>query len=75
MNDELVGAEQAEIDRIILAALAEDIGDGDVTTDNTIAADSVLRGEFLPRPAAWWPAWRWRGARSSCLADASSGRC
>ncbi len=49
MNDELVGAEQAEIDRIILAALAEDIGYGDVTTDNTIAADSVLRGEFLAK--------------------------
>ncbi len=40
---------QAEIDRIIRAALAEDIGDGDVTTDNTIPEDSRLTGRFLAK--------------------------
>lgn len=41
--------DQAEIDRIIRAALAEDIGDGDVTTDNTIPEDSRLAGRFLAK--------------------------
>ena len=41
--------DQAEIDSIIRAALAEDIGDGDVTTDNTIPEDSRLAGRFLAK--------------------------
>ena len=41
----------AEIDHIIANALAEDIGDGDVTTLNTIPADAVLRGVFLAKEA------------------------
>jgi hypothetical protein len=40
---------QAEIDRIVRAALAEDIGDGDVTTDNTIPENSLLNGRFLAK--------------------------
>lgn len=40
---------QAEIDRIIRAALAEDIGVGDVTTENTIPEDSRLTGRFLAK--------------------------
>ncbi len=41
----------ALIDRIIRAALAEDIGDGDVTTLNTIPADMTLHGVFLAKEA------------------------
>ena len=41
--------DQAAIDRIIHAALAEDIGDGDVTTKNTIPKDSQLTGRFLAK--------------------------
>lgn len=41
--------DQAEIDRIIRTALAEDIGDGDVTTENTIPEDSRLAGRFLAK--------------------------
>lgn len=40
-----------EIDRIIANALAEDIGDGDVTTLNTIPPDAVLHGVFLAKEA------------------------
>ncbi len=40
---------QADIDRIVLAALAEDIGDGDVTTENTIPEDARLTGRFLAK--------------------------
>ncbi len=38
-----------EIDRVVLAALAEDIGDGDVTTENTIPEDARLTGRFLAK--------------------------
>lgn len=41
--------EQAEIDRIVLAALAEDIGDGDITTLSTIPEDLRLTGRFLAK--------------------------
>jgi nicotinate-nucleotide pyrophosphorylase (carboxylating) len=40
-----------QIDRIIANALAEDIGDGDVTTLHTIPADAVLHGVFLAKEA------------------------
>ncbi len=40
---------QAEIDRIVLAALAEDIGDGDITTLSTIPEDARLTGRFLAK--------------------------
>jgi nicotinate-nucleotide pyrophosphorylase (carboxylating) len=40
-----------DIDRIIANALAEDIGDGDVTTLNTISPDALLRGVFLAKEA------------------------
>lgn len=43
--------ELQQIDRIIANALAEDIGDGDVTTLNTIPADAVLHGVFLAKEA------------------------
>ncbi len=36
-----------QLDPIIRAALAEDLGDGDVTTLNTIPADARLSGDFL----------------------------
>ena len=36
-----------QIDPIILAALAEDLGDGDVTTLNTIPPDAAYAGDFL----------------------------
>ena len=35
------------IDAIIRLALAEDLGDGDVTTLNTIPADAAYTGDFL----------------------------
>ena len=35
------------LDRVVLAALAEDIGDGDVTTEATVAADAVGTAELL----------------------------
>jgi len=40
-----------QIDAIIANALAEDIGDGDVTTLNTVPPDAVLRGVFLAKEA------------------------
>ncbi|MBE2235338.1 MAG: carboxylating nicotinate-nucleotide diphosphorylase [Anaerolinea sp.] len=40
-----------QIDRIIANALAEDIGDGDVTTLNTVPADARLHGVFLAKEA------------------------
>lgn len=49
MIDEQGAPLQADIDRIILAALAEDIGDGDVTTENTIPEDARLTGRFLAK--------------------------
>ena len=36
-----------QVDPIILAALAEDLGDGDVTTLNTIPPDATYTGDFL----------------------------
>jgi nicotinate-nucleotide pyrophosphorylase (carboxylating) len=38
-----------ELDIIIERALAEDIGDGDVTTVNTISASATTRGEFVAK--------------------------
>ncbi|HNS01831.1 MAG TPA: carboxylating nicotinate-nucleotide diphosphorylase [Anaerolineae bacterium] len=40
-----------QIDLIIANALAEDIGDGDVTALNTVPADAVLHGVFLAKEA------------------------
>lgn len=40
-----------QIDQIIANALAEDIGDGDVTTLNTIPVDAILHGAFLAKEA------------------------
>lgn len=40
---------QFEIERIIRTALEEDIGLGDVTTDVTVAADSVARAELVAK--------------------------
>lgn len=42
-------SELAQVDAIIANALAEDIGDGDVTTLNTIPADATLHGVFLAK--------------------------
>lgn len=39
----------AALERIIAAALAEDVGDGDLTTLSTIPADARLRGVFLAK--------------------------
>jgi nicotinate-nucleotide pyrophosphorylase (carboxylating) len=49
MTDENGALPQADVDRIVLSALAEDIGDGDVTTDNTIPDDARLSGRFLAK--------------------------
>lgn len=49
MIDERGVPPQADIDRIILAALAEDIGDGDVTTENTVPENARLTGRFLAK--------------------------
>ncbi len=49
MIDEQGAPLQADIDRVVLAALAEDIGDGDVTTENTIPEDARLTGRFLAK--------------------------
>jgi nicotinate-nucleotide pyrophosphorylase (carboxylating) len=40
-----------QVDQIIRNALAEDIGDGDVTTLNTIPPDALLHGVFLAKEA------------------------
>lgn len=40
---------QSDIDRIVLAALAEDIGDGDITTLSTIPEEARLTGRFLAK--------------------------
>ncbi|HSN76058.1 MAG TPA: carboxylating nicotinate-nucleotide diphosphorylase [Anaerolineae bacterium] len=42
-------SESEQIDQIIRNALAEDIGDGDVTTLNTIPESAVLAGRFLAK--------------------------
>lgn len=42
---------QPELSRVIQRALAEDIGDGDVTTDYTIPAGARLAGHFLAKEA------------------------
>jgi nicotinate-nucleotide pyrophosphorylase (carboxylating) len=39
------------VERVVLAALAEDIGAGDVTTDATVDADAVGTGELLVKEA------------------------
>lgn len=39
------------IDDVIHYALAEDIGDGDVTTLNTVPTDAILQGVFLAKEA------------------------
>jgi nicotinate-nucleotide pyrophosphorylase (carboxylating) len=49
MIDEPGAPLQADIDRIVLAALAEDIGEGDVTTENTIPEEARLTGRFLAK--------------------------
>ncbi|NOX64057.1 MAG: carboxylating nicotinate-nucleotide diphosphorylase [Chloroflexi bacterium] len=51
MNDDerLSPEQEAELERIIARALAEDIGDGDVTTENTIPETMWLRGEFVAK--------------------------
>ena len=38
-----------EIEPILRAALAEDLGDGDVTTECTVPLESVLAGRFLAK--------------------------
>lgn len=40
---------QADIDRIVLAALAEDIGDGDITTLSTVPEELRLTGRFIAK--------------------------
>lgn len=40
-----------QLDALIRNALAEDLGDGDVTTLNTISADARLTGDFLVKAA------------------------
>ena len=44
-------SESQQIDQIIRNALAEDIGDGDVTTLNTVAETAMLTGVFLAKEA------------------------
>ena len=57
-----------QVDPIILAALAEDLGDGDVTTLNTIPPDATYTGDFLVKTpgviAGLQVAARFRGPRS-----------
>ena len=48
------------VERIVLAALAEDIGAGDVTTDATVPADAVGVGRS-PREGSRRRVWRARG--------------
>ena len=54
-------SEFQQIDHIIRNALAEDIGDGDVTTLNTVPETAVLTAFFSPRKPASWPGWKWCG--------------
>jgi nicotinate-nucleotide pyrophosphorylase (carboxylating) len=42
---------QADIDRLVLAALAEDIGDGDITTLSTMPEDMRCAGRFIAKEA------------------------
>jgi len=43
--------ESQQVDQIIRNALVEDIGDGDVTTLNTVPPDAILHGVFLAKEA------------------------
>jgi nicotinate-nucleotide pyrophosphorylase (carboxylating) len=48
-SDGFQHSQSKQMDRIIRNALAEDIGDGDVTTLNTIPESAVLMGQFLAK--------------------------
>lgn len=50
-NSNLPPEQIPQIDEIIARALAEDIGDGDVTSLHTIPADAAHRGRFLAKAA------------------------
>ena len=49
MSDEQEAAAQADIDRLVLAALAEDIGDGDITTVATVPEELRCSGRFIAK--------------------------
>lgn len=46
-----VSPTESQIDALIRLALAEDLGDGDVTTLNTIPAEATYTGDFLVKEA------------------------
>ena len=41
----------ATLDRVVEAALAEDVGDGDLTTDGVVPPEARCRGELLVKEA------------------------
>lgn len=41
--------EMLTVDRIIKSALEEDLGWGDITTDSTIPAETIIRGNFIAK--------------------------
>jgi nicotinate-nucleotide pyrophosphorylase (carboxylating) len=43
----MVVAQELDLERIALAALAEDVGRGDVTTEATVAADATCTARLL----------------------------
>ena len=43
----MVVAHELDLDRIALAALAEDVGRGDVTTEGTVDEDATCAGRLL----------------------------
>jgi nicotinate-nucleotide pyrophosphorylase (carboxylating) len=47
----MTAAERAELDRVVEAALAEDIGAGDITTAAVVPADVQARGRVVARQA------------------------
>ena len=51
MFEEQGAPAQAEVDRIVLAALAEDVGDGDITTLSTIPEELRGAGRFVAKEA------------------------
>ena len=49
MSEEQDAPAQSDIDRIVLAALAEDVGDGDITTVSTIPEEMRCAGRFIAK--------------------------
>ncbi|MEM7533336.1 MAG: carboxylating nicotinate-nucleotide diphosphorylase [Chloroflexota bacterium] len=65
--------EKESISRIIRQALLEDIGDGDITTQATVASDTIYVGEFLAKASGVVAGLDVAEMTFGCMADLLSG--